>query len=105
MAVYMPSGVLADHDEVDLLGALVLDRRLDPGEELTGRRLMYWSRAKRALSRMPCSRMPGLTSGMADGAQEDGVVPAQLLDGRIGQGLARPQVAVAAEVVVGQGHR
>ncbi len=39
---------------------------------------------------------------MADGPQEDGVVPAQLRYGRIGQRLARPQIAVAAKIVVRQ---
>ena len=46
--------------------------------------------------------MPGLHVGMADGAQVDGVERAQLVDGPRGQDFAGAQVAVAAEVEIGQ---
>ena len=46
--------------------------------------------------------MPGATLGMADGPQENGVVGAQLSDRSGGQDFLRPQVAFAAEIVVGQ---
>ncbi len=56
-------GVLPHHHKVDVFGALVLQGRLHPGIEDHGPRLMYWSSSKRALRRMPFSRMPGATSG------------------------------------------
>ena len=43
---------------------------------------------------------PGRHVGRADGAEEDRVVVAQLGDGRVGQHLARLQVAGAAQVVL-----
>jgi hypothetical protein len=84
-------GVLADHDEVDaLLGGAV-----------KGRRLTYWSRAKRILSSRPALDDPGRHLGGADGAEQDGVEPAQLVEHLVGQHGAVAQVAGAAQVEVG----
>ena len=48
--------------------------------------------------------MPGATDGIADGAQQDRVVAAQLLDDGVGQQLAGRVVAAGAEVVLGRLH-
>ena len=59
---------------------------------------MYWSNWNRSSSSRPFLQDAGRHVGMADGAQQNGVERPQLLDRAGRQGLAGPQITLAAEV-------
>ena len=71
-------GVLADDDEVDASAAAT-----------NGRRLTYRSSSKRIFSSSPRSSTPGGTSGVPTAPSRSASKPAQLVEHRVGQHLAR----------------
>ena len=83
-------------------GPLSLERRLDAGKQLDRPQVDVLVELKPQLQQQALFEDARLDVGMADGAQVDGVELAQLVDGAGGQHFAGAQVALAAEVEVGQ---
>ena len=87
-------GVLADHDEVV--------RSLSPGARTDERSLVDVQVELEAhLQQQATLDHARRNAGRADGAEQDGVEPAQLVQRRVAEDLAVAQVAGAAEVEVG----
>ena len=97
------AGVLAHDDVVDVLGPLVLERRLDAREEPDRAQVDVLVEREARLQQDALLEDAGLHVGVADGAEQDRVVLAQLLDGTL-SGRVSPVrlVALAAEVEVRQ---
>ena len=93
-------GVLADDDEVDVLGPLSLQRRLDAGKQLDGPQVDVLVEAEAQVEQQLAFEDAGRDVGMADGAEQDGVELAKLVEAVGRQGLAGLEVAVAAPVEV-----
>ena len=62
---------------------------------------MYWSSWKRMVRRRPFSSRPGVTPGVSDGAEVDGVELSELVDLSFRDHLSGGEIAVAAVVEVG----
>ena len=97
-----PLGALADDDEVEPLARHVLGERAgDAGEELGRAQVdVVVERKAKGEQHAPLEDAGG-DARVADGAEEDAVVAAQLLDDGVGQGLAGAVPAGRAEVVLG----
>ena len=91
-------GVLADHDKVDVVRALAGQRRFDARVEFDGPQVDVLIQLKPQFQQQSLFQDSGRHVRMADGAQEDGVERAQLVDRAGRQYVAGAQVAVAAEV-------
>ncbi len=89
-------GALADDDEVDL--RLAGERGGDPGSSLDGRRLTWWSKAKRSLSRKPRSRTPDGTDGSPIAPSRMASCALEGVEVGVGEGLTGGVVAPGAEV-------
>ena len=72
-------GVLADDDEVDVLGLLVLQRAVNAGIELDRAQVDVLVQLEADAEQHALLEDAGLDVGVADGAQEDGVELPQLL--------------------------
>ena len=94
------AGVFADDDVVDVLGALVPERRLDAGVELHGAEVDVLVEGEAQLEQEALLEDAGLDAGVADGAEEEGVVLLEGGDLGVVDDLAGLEVAFAAEVVV-----
>ena len=66
-------GVLADDDEVDLLGSLVAERRVDAGVELDRAQVDVEVELEAQAQQDALLEDAGLDVGVADGAEQDGV--------------------------------
>ena len=95
-------GVLADDDEVDVVGALAGQRRFHAGEQLHRPEVDVLIEAEAQFQEQALFQDARGHVGMADGAQQDGAVAAQLVQRGGRQDFAGLQVAVAAEVEVVQ---
>ena len=95
-------GVLADDDEVDVLRPLVLEGAVDVGVELDRAQVDVLVELEAQAEEDALLQDAGRDVGVADGAEEDGVELAQLVDGAVGERFAGAQVAFAAEVVGGR---
>ena len=82
------------------IGRVAGQRAVTPGTACAGRRFTWWSSSNRSRSSRPRSRMPGGTRRVADGAEQDRVVLAQLLEHRVRQQLAGALPARGTQVVV-----
>ena len=91
-------GVLADDDEVDVLGLLALDRALDAGEQLHRAEVDVLVEAEAQVEQQLALEDAGLHVGVADGAEEDAVELAELVEAVGGEGFAGLEVAIAAPV-------
>ena len=60
--------------------------------------MTYWWNVEPEPEQDPLLEDPGRDAGMAHRAQEDGVAAPEVVERRVGQDLAGPQVALAAEV-------
>ena len=95
-------GVFADDDEVDVLRVLALDGALDAGEQLHGAEVDVLVEAEAEVEQQLAFEDAGLHVGVADGAEEDAVELAELVEAVGGEGFAGLEVAVAAPVEVGE---
>ena len=95
-----PFGILADHDEVNVLRLPVLQRAIHAGIKLDGPKVDVLIQFEAQPQQQALLEDSGLDVRMADRAQEDGVQAAEFLQGRIGQNLAGPQIAFSAEIVL-----
>ena len=81
-------GVLAEDDEVDVTRRPPLQRRETVGEETDGAlvdvQIEPEPQTEQDVGRVPVVRDPGV----AQGPQQDGVIAAQRVEGRVGKGLA-----------------
>ncbi len=94
-----PLRVLPHHHEVDLLGALVLERALDAGVELDRPQVDVLVELEANTEEEPLLQDARRHLRMAHGSQVDCVEAAKLLQHGIRKDLAGLQVAVAAQVV------
>ena len=90
--------VLAHDHQVDLLGSLAPDRRLDARVELDRPEVDVLLEVEPQPQQQALLQHAGRDAGIADGAEDDRVAAAQLGQGRVGQDLAGPEIAFAAEV-------
>ena len=91
-------GVLPDDDEVDLIGALVLQGAVDPLVEDDGTQVDVLVEGESQLEEQPLLQDPGSDVGVSHRAEVDAVERSQLVEGSVGKDLSRLQVAVASEV-------
>ena len=97
-AAVQPLGVLAHDDEVDVLRALVLERAVDARVELHRPQVDVLVELEAQPQQDALLEDARRDVRVPDGAEVDGVEPAQLLEDGVGQDLAGPHVALAAEV-------
>ena len=95
-------GVLADDDEVDVGGAFVAQRRFDAGEQLHGAKVDVLVEAEAEVEQQLAFEDAGGDVGVADGAEEDRVELAELVEVVGREGFARFEIAVAAPVEIGE---
>src|SRR5262249_54666976 len=93
-------GVFADDDEVDIVWAFVFQRRLDAGEELHGAEVDVLVEAEAKIKEELALEDAGGDIGVADGAEEDRVELAELLEAVVWKRGAGLEVAIAAPVQV-----
>ena len=93
-------GVLADHDEVDVLGALAGQRRFHAGEQFHRPEVDVLIEAEPQFQEQALFEDAGGDLRMAHGAQQNGREGAKLVE-RLGRhDFAGPQIALAAEIEV-----
>ena len=97
-AAVQPLGVLAHDDEVDVRGALVLQRAVDARVELDGAQVDVLVELEAQAEQQVLLENAGRDVRVADGAEVDGVEAAQLLKDGVGEDIARLLVALAAEI-------
>ena len=95
-------GVFADDDEVDVIGTLVLEGRLDAGEKLHGAEVDVLVEAEAEVEQQLALEDAGGDLGVADGAEEDGVELAELVEAVVWEGGAGFEEAVAAPIEMGE---
>jgi hypothetical protein len=95
-------GVLADHDEVDVVGALVLERRLDAGEKLHRPEIDVLVQAEAHVQQQLALEDAGGNVRMAHCAKQNGVETAELVQAVLRQRFAGFQITIAAPIQVGQ---
>ena len=83
-------------------GLLSRERRLDAGEQLHRAEVDVLVEAEAEVEEQLAFEDAGLHVGMADGAEEDAVELAELVEAVGGQGFAGFEIAVAAPVEVGE---
>jgi hypothetical protein len=91
-------GVLADHDEVDVLGAAAGQRRLHARQQLHGTQVDVLVELEPQVEQQALLEDARSHAGMADRPEEDGILAPQQVEPALGDDLACPQVAVAAPV-------
>ena len=95
----LPFGVLAEDDEVDLLAALALERREPIVEQRAGAEVDVEVEPEAQAQQDLAGVGVVLDAGVADGAEEDGVVvAAEGVERPLGQGHAGVEVALGAVV-------
>jgi len=97
-----PLRVLPHDDEVDVLGALVLERRVDPGQQDHGPQVDVEVELEAHLQEDLRLEDPRPDARMADGAEQRGVHGAKLRQHGVRQKVTLGQVALPADVVTGQ---
>ena len=96
------AGVLADDDEIDVLGALVLERGLHVRIELHRPEIDVLVQGKAYLEQDAGLEDARFYVGMADSAQEHGVELFEFVDRAVRKRLAGLQIPRAAEVELGE---
>ena len=95
-------GVFAHHDEVDVVGPFSCQRGLDAGEQFDWSEVDVLIQAEPQIEQQLAFEDAGSDVGMADGAQQNCVELAELVEPVFGQGFARFEKSIAAPVEVGQ---
>ena len=93
-------GVFADDDEVDVGRAFVAQRRLDAGEQFHGAKVDVLVEAEAEVEQQLALEDAGGDFGVADGAEEDRVELAELVEVVGRQRFAGFEVAIAAPIEV-----
>ena len=92
--------VLAHDREINVLRPLVLERTVGGAEQFHRAEIDVLFQFEPQPQQEAFFQNAGLHLRVADGAEENGLVAAELLDGAVGQHLARLQKSLAAEVVM-----
>ncbi len=95
-------GVFADDDEVDVVGAFVFEGRLDAGKKFHRAEVDVLVEAEAEVEEELAFEDAGGDIGVADGAEEDGVELAKLVEAVVGERAAGFEVAVAGPIEVGE---
>jgi len=93
------AGVFTDHAIIDLFRAFVLKRTLHAGIELDRAQIDVLVQLETQFQQHAFFKNARLDVGVADRAEIDGIEAAQLIERRIGQRLARPEIAGPAQVI------
>jgi len=95
------AGVFTNDGVIDFFGAFILDGAIDAGQKTHRTQVDILIQRKSHSQQQAFFQNPRLDIRVADGAQQNGVMLLQLINGAVRQHFAGTFVAFAAEIIIG----